>query len=316
MYKFYVLFCVLDYSVLCSRFRMAKLTCDTFVRIQKSGKAGELVESKPGELRVLRDYDPRSLMKKKTVVQRYFEIGDEVGDLPFKRSVRGESVSCQRVQLFETDVKGERLNGKPGIFVPDAFLKHTVHTPPPDAPGAGNTPYLLTSAHRPTHIFVLYAFADTGEKLRALMPSQQKSAPEDSLPQSTAAICATVLPFGKAAPPRATVPNYLPTFSQHDPEPNAESSTTSTSHTPKPPKKKRQRTPKASANGKAKPTKSAVGPGPVKPPSFSDDDDSDEEPLQRKPKQKRAPSNNRRCVLCCPRPCVPTLTLVIVQNRE
>ena len=123
---------------------MAKLTCDTFVRMHQSGKAGELVESKPGELRVLRDYDPRSLMKKKTVVQRYFEIGDEVGDLPFKRLVRGQSVSCQRVQLFETDVKGERLNQgsprvpKPGIFVPDAFLKHTVHTPPPDAPGAGN----------------------------------------------------------------------------------------------------------------------------------------------------------------------------------
>ena len=138
---FYVLFCVLDPSVLCSRFRMAKLTCDTFVRIQKSGKAGELVESKPGEFRTLRDYDPRSLKKKMVVVKRYFEIGDKVGDLPFKRSVGGCSVSCQRIQLFEVDAKGERLSG-PVIFVPDYFLMHAVHTPPPDAPGAGNSPYL------------------------------------------------------------------------------------------------------------------------------------------------------------------------------
>ena len=117
------------------------MTCDTFVRIPKSGKAGELVESKPGEFRTLRDYDPRSLNKKKTVVKRYFEIGDKVGDLPFKRSMGGRSISCQRIQLFEVDAKGERLS-VPAIFVPDAFLMHTVHTPPHDAPGAGNSPYL------------------------------------------------------------------------------------------------------------------------------------------------------------------------------
>jgi hypothetical protein len=67
--------------------------------------------------------------------------------------------------------------------------------------------------------------------------------------------------------------------------------------------------------------------GPVKPPrkqplnymptfgrqALRSDGSSDEDPLPKKPAPK---TKKRRCVLCCPHPCVHTLTLVIVQHCE
>ena len=66
--------------------------------------------------------------------------------------------------------------------------------------------------------------------------------------------------------------------------------------------------------------------GPVKPPrkqplnymptfgrQAPEADSPDEDPPPKKPAPK---TKKRRCVLCCPHPCVHTLTLVIVQDCE